>query len=259
MLRDADGIGERHTLRVEVSADAVDNHGLYQAIAVDGETPPVTPGNITRSTFTLGECCPANIMPPAAANNAEMMARLRAQPSPGQRQCPFMRPPSVVLHTPPRILGQLDPCIAHDWWRPATSAADVEFSIIVNVFNHEATITRVVTQILKLTTEPFELILFFDGCSDDSFAKVHDAASYICITSTSQSEYIHNSVHLLQVLNCVPVCPYYATNDNNILPSTASSCLCAVAVTDQTVQLSWWDICTGVCGGGSVCKGMASV
>lgn len=36
------------------------------------------------------------------------------------------------------------------------------------MFNHGFSIARVITQVLKLTTEPFELILFFDGCTDDS-------------------------------------------------------------------------------------------
>jgi len=97
------------------------------------------------------------------------------------------------------VENQAPPCLDIDLWREATQrsplpapdrapvnlarraattvrstgdrGAEVQFSIIVNVFNHEATIERVLRQVFKLTTESFEVIVFFDGCTDASLAR----------------------------------------------------------------------------------------
>lgn len=71
------------------------------------------------------------------------------------------------LQNPPDIAGQEQPCLIFDAWYVASRPRPT-FSVIVNIFNHGFSIRRVLTQLLKLTAEPFELILFFDGCTDNS-------------------------------------------------------------------------------------------
>jgi hypothetical protein len=72
-----------------------------------------------------------------------------------------MLPSSVLLHDPQPVRGQLPPCLDLDLWterggrdsRGEERRPDIEFSLIVNVFNHEKTIARVLRQVLKLTNE----------------------------------------------------------------------------------------------------------
>lgn len=85
-----------------------------------------------------------------------------------QATCSFLQPSAVLLFDPPAVSGQLEPCLHTDvWLRSATPV----FSVIVNVYNHGFSIRKVLTQVIKLTTEPFELIVFLDGCSDNSVAE----------------------------------------------------------------------------------------
>ena len=46
------------------------------------------------------------------------LASLYSQPGP---RCAFMRPTAVLVHDPPSIAGQLEPCLAMDWLHPGSS------------------------------------------------------------------------------------------------------------------------------------------
>jgi glycosyltransferase involved in cell wall biosynthesis len=54
------------------------------------------------------------------------------------------------------------------------SAEPPQFSILVNAFNPSSKLRLVIVQLLKLTTSPYELIINFDGCTDDSYAVARD-------------------------------------------------------------------------------------
>lgn len=118
-----------------------------------------------------GDCC---------VPNATLQA---ADDLPHPAGCRFILPNTVLLFQPPMVRGQLPPCLNLDLWLdpatrfitsvPAASGRGEKlgFSVVINVFNHETTIERVLRQVLKLTTESFEVILFFDGCTDGSLAR----------------------------------------------------------------------------------------
>ena len=84
--------------------------------------------------------------------------------------CKFMRSRSALVHAPALRPSQFGTTCLSFAREPATATAAPlpQFSVLVNVFNSEAKLRIVLTQLLKLTAEPWELILNFDGCSDGS-------------------------------------------------------------------------------------------
>jgi len=98
-------------------------------------------------------------------------------PRPPHDACEFMLPSSVLLNDPQPVRGQLPPCLDLDLWterggrdsRGEERRPDIEFSLIVNVFNHEKTIARVLRQVLKLTNESCVLDCQLSLCFVHSF------------------------------------------------------------------------------------------
>lgn len=138
-----------------------------------------------RSGWAGGACCTASELAaanaaPLPASSPDWVSAIPAltkdrQGAAAGAECHFLLPKTSLLFNPPDIEGQLQPCLHTDLWHAPSNlkvGAPVAptFSIILNVFNHGFSIARVITQVLKLTTEPFELIVFFDGCTDDSIA-----------------------------------------------------------------------------------------
>lgn len=115
------------------------------------------------SLALIGDCCPRS-------NGSAVDDPLLPRPGdPGDaRLCPFMLPSDVLLFRPSPVRGQKPTCLDLDIWprrdgstavhtqAPLASSQSrpiIEFSVIVNVFNHEGTIGRVLRQVLKLTNE----------------------------------------------------------------------------------------------------------
>eukprot|EP00038_Savillea_parva_P011494 m.197907 g.197907 ORF g.197907 m.197907 type:complete len:564 (+) comp20269_c0_seq1:213-1904(+) len=152
-------------------------------------------GSVDSHSTMVGSCCQSSSE--AGTTHTDVLPL----PSSTSPHCRFMLPSSVLLHNPPRVRGQLEPCLAVDVCldtsnndadsnnaprllppetQPVVSHGNhgnqnnrLDYSIIINVYNHEATIERVLLNVLKLTAgNRYEIILFFDGCTDDSLENV---------------------------------------------------------------------------------------
>eukprot|EP00041_Stephanoeca_diplocostata_P031077 m.958537 g.958537 ORF g.958537 m.958537 type:complete len:459 (-) comp23881_c0_seq1:2553-3929(-) len=124
----------------------------------------VTKVRVNERSNRVGSCCrPIDV---TLQNTKHRLPRPEA--------CAFMISNDSLIFDPPHIDGQDDPCLLADSWLlrgvliARKSSVQHVFSIIVNIFNHQHTIERVLRQIFKTTSETYELILFFDGCTDDS-------------------------------------------------------------------------------------------
>lgn len=124
----------------------------------------VAPASQEHSSLALiGDCCPQSN---DTAVDDPLLPR-PGDPGDGER-CSFMLPSDVLLFHPSPVRGQEPTCLDLDIWphqdgsaamrkklsrASSESRPDIEFSVIVNVFNHEGTIGRVLRQVLKLTNE----------------------------------------------------------------------------------------------------------
>jgi len=114
------------------------------------------PFHPTNEDFTEGHCCEGAVI---------------LSDRPREAVCAFSRSRSGLAHTPkarPPELGTT--CLAFAVDEASYSTDAVEFGVLVNVFNADSKLRHVLTQLLKMTRHPWELIVNFDGCSDDSLA-----------------------------------------------------------------------------------------
>ena len=112
--------------------------------------------------FQEGECCPAKDL---------AAALYPAKPE----SCRFMLPYTELIHQPrppTRLPGTKPVCLLDDKW--FTDKRKPVYSLLLPVFNAGYRLRVVLTQILKLTSGPWELLIHMDGSSDDSLDIVHD-------------------------------------------------------------------------------------
>eukprot|EP00040_Diaphanoeca_grandis_P020313 m.108043 g.108043 ORF g.108043 m.108043 type:complete len:539 (+) comp27842_c0_seq1:245-1861(+) len=207
---------------------------------------PSGPITTARSSIPhlVGRCCERNEIIKLDANYDPQHELL---PETG---CNFMLGNEALVHNPQKIDGQLDPCLAMDWRPPMNTISDnsslrplklhehhdlkdqhyePQFSIVVNVFNHQSTITHVVTQILKLTSEVFELILFFDGCTDESFQMARKAVERyrkgwgICDTSYDGSSPFDPSTGFEECVIDNRVLNHKNTKNDDVVDTTSAT------------------------------------
>lgn len=155
--------------RAGAHAEIVPTTTMRIAHPEDGLVPDTSAKTMLRKHDNLvGLCCqPEDIA-------LQTIARFLKLFSPAPEACAFMLSNDSLIYNPLHVSGQKDACLLADGWIVAGASTSRElalqpvFSLIVNIFNHEHTIERVLRQILKTTSETYELILFFDGCTDDS-------------------------------------------------------------------------------------------
>ena len=170
-----------------------------QLIATGERVPPFTPPTPTPSCF----CSSMYDMSTRPTSSWRLLpSRLYAEAD----ACPMLVPRSALAHGAPPLPGptpdnrsealwQAPPCIAMDAWLmpsipptptdaddpdslplppPATYVAPV-FSLQYTVFNQEEVVLSNLRAALALASprEPFELVLVFDDCSDDTIPLTH--------------------------------------------------------------------------------------
>jgi hypothetical protein len=100
------------------------------------------------SAFTEGKCCPSAVL--------DVFDKAAT--------CKFMRSRSALVHNPgerPSEFGTTCLSCARDFthFKRKASALLPHFSVLVNVFNSQAKLRIVLTQLIKLTTEPWESVV----------------------------------------------------------------------------------------------------
>ena len=141
-------------------------------------------GAVSAPALDASAAAPFAHLPPPGANNGS------ALPSPASsmlRACsleegwrPFTRaipilPTTSLIHAPaypnwaPFLPG---PCVVRE--EVLLPGAAPAFSVQVNVWNRERQIRVALVQLLKLTREPWELIVIVDGATDDSLGSVNE-------------------------------------------------------------------------------------
>jgi hypothetical protein len=81
----------------------------------------------------------------------------------------------LLVHTPearPEKFGSTCLAYAED-----ISHRQPVYGVLLNVWNNAAKLRVVLTQLLKLTREPWELVVLFDGCEDSSYQVAMDLVS----------------------------------------------------------------------------------
>jgi glycosyltransferase involved in cell wall biosynthesis len=133
-------------LRNTIGQDIDDHHTQQQSSAV------LQPMQLGPSGFVEGECCSSALI---VSNHSR------------DSVCRFRRSRDLLVHHPaerPAEFGST--CLA--------MALDIvprhpQYSVLVNVWNSAHKLRVVLVQLLKHTHGPWELIINFDGCEDDSY------------------------------------------------------------------------------------------
>lgn len=117
--------------------------------------PTISPHEVTAAElaeFTEGECC-------AGAVINSTWSR--------ETVCRFRRSRDLLVRRPsqrPKKFGTTCLAYAHD-----LSTTRPEYAVLLNVWNTGPKLRVGLTQLLKLTHGPWELIILIDGCEDDSY------------------------------------------------------------------------------------------
>lgn len=137
-----------------------------------------------------------------------------------------------LINTPALLDGQPPPCVISDDW---IKKGLPEFSIILTVFNQDRIVGDVLERLLKLTTESWELVVVFDGCTDTSMEVVQNTVHANCKPGACRN---HHLLHVLQIRHPVSV---FETAANNIGMRAALGQFWVLVQDDMFINEAGWN------------------